>query len=103
MSSPGTVHHPVIIEAAINGARGKRNNINVPVSADEIFDCINACVQAGASIIHAHAGQPIVGAGGHHDTAVYRGPSRRLSSGTRDSCSIRHCQAAAPARQWRSV
>jgi 3-keto-5-aminohexanoate cleavage enzyme len=63
---------PVIIEAAINGARTKALNPNVPLSADEIVDSISACVEAGASIIHAHAGEPIVGAGGHHDSAVYQ-------------------------------
>lgn len=70
--SPGTAEKPVIIEAAINGARSKKNNVNVPLSTDEIVACITACVQAGASIIHVHAGQPIVGAGGHHDSAVYK-------------------------------
>ncbi|HEX2886487.1 3-keto-5-aminohexanoate cleavage protein [Vineibacter terrae] len=63
---------PVIIEAAINGARTKADNPNVPLAAQEIVDCITACVEAGASIIHMHAGQPIVGAGGHHDSAMYR-------------------------------
>ena len=63
---------PVIIEAAINGARSKAFNPHVPLSSDEIVDCISACVEAGASIIHVHAGQPIVGAGGHHDSAVYK-------------------------------
>lgn len=63
---------PVIIEAAINGARTRKNNIHVPLSTEEIVASITACVEAGASIIHAHAGQPIVGAGGHHDSAVYK-------------------------------
>jgi uncharacterized protein (DUF849 family) len=63
---------PVIIEAAINGARTKRTNPHVPLKMDEIVECISACVQAGASIIHVHAGQPIIGSGGHHDSAVYK-------------------------------
>ncbi len=63
---------PVIIEAAINGARSKKANPNVPLSPDEIVECISACVEAGASVIHVHAGQPIVGSGGHHDSAVYK-------------------------------
>jgi uncharacterized protein (DUF849 family) len=67
--SPGDV--PVMIEAAINGARTRKDNPHVPLSSDEIVDSILACVDAGASIIHAHAGQPIVGSGGHHDSEVY--------------------------------
>ena len=63
---------PVIIEAALNGARTKKNNPNVPISPDEIVECISACVKEGASLIHVHAGQPIVGSGGHHDSAVYK-------------------------------
>jgi 3-keto-5-aminohexanoate cleavage enzyme len=63
---------PIIIEAAINGARGKKANPYVPVSPDEIVECISACVAEGASIIHVHAGEPIVGSGGHHDSAVYK-------------------------------
>lgn len=62
---------PVIIEVAINGARTRKDNPHVPLSSDEIVDSILACVDAGASIIHAHAGQPIVGSGGHHDAEVY--------------------------------
>lgn len=72
MLSQDPIAPPVIIEAAINGARTKADNPHVPLLPDEIVDCITACVDAGASIIHMHAGQPIVGAGGHHDSAAYR-------------------------------
>ena len=37
---------PVIIEAAINGARSKAFNPHVPLSSDEIVNCISACVEA---------------------------------------------------------
>jgi 3-keto-5-aminohexanoate cleavage enzyme len=70
LSSPAII--PVIIEAAINGARTKADNPHVPLDTDEIVDGITACVEAGASVIHMHAGQSIVGAGGHHDSAMYR-------------------------------
>jgi uncharacterized protein (DUF849 family) len=69
---PASTRTPVIIEAAINGARTKKANPHVPLSSEEIVECISACVEAGASIIHVHAGQPIVGSGGHHDSAVYK-------------------------------
>ena len=45
---------PVIIEAAINGATPKERNPHVPISADEIAADALACIEAGASIIHAH-------------------------------------------------
>jgi len=63
---------PVIIEVAINGARDKAANPHVPLTEDEIVADILRCVAAGASIVHAHAGEPVVGSGGHHDAGPYR-------------------------------
>lgn len=45
---------PVIIEAAINGATPRSQNPHVPRTADEIAADALACLEAGASIIHAH-------------------------------------------------
>jgi uncharacterized protein (DUF849 family) len=45
---------PVIIEAAINGGSSKRRNPNVPREPSEIIDDTYRCLDAGASIIHAH-------------------------------------------------
>src|SRR5919107_3530826 len=45
---------PVIIEAAINGGTSKDANPNVPKSPEEIAADALACLEAGASIIHAH-------------------------------------------------
>lgn len=45
---------PVIIEAAINGIAKKEHKPNVPLSAEEIRIDSLACLEAGASIIHAH-------------------------------------------------
>lgn len=45
---------PVIIEAAINGGSSKRRNPNVPREPVEIIDDAYRCLDAGASIIHAH-------------------------------------------------
>ncbi|GAP38065.1 hypothetical protein ISF6_4259 [Piscinibacter sakaiensis] len=60
-----------MIEAAINGARSKADNPHVPLSSAEMLASIAACVDAGASVIHVHAGQPVVGSSGHHDPAPY--------------------------------
>jgi 3-keto-5-aminohexanoate cleavage enzyme len=45
---------PVIIEAAINGATPKSRNPHVPITPAEIAADALACLDAGASIIHAH-------------------------------------------------
>jgi len=45
---------PVIIEAAINGGSSKRRNPNVPREPTEIVEDTFRCLDAGASIIHAH-------------------------------------------------
>ena len=46
--------HPVIIEAAINGVNSKDRNPHIPVSPDEVTADARRCLDAGASIIHAH-------------------------------------------------
>lgn len=45
---------PVIIEAAINGATSKKRNPNVPLDPAEIVRDTLRCLDAGASVIHAH-------------------------------------------------
>ena len=45
---------PVIIEAAINGATPRSRNPHVPITPEEIAADALACLDAGASIIHAH-------------------------------------------------
>ena len=49
-----TTEAPVIIEAAINGGSSKRRNPNVPRESSEIIEDTYRCLDAGASIIHAH-------------------------------------------------
>ena len=51
---------PVIVEAAINGATTRATNPNVPKSPDEIAADALACLDAGASVIHAHC-DPVSG------------------------------------------
>jgi 3-keto-5-aminohexanoate cleavage enzyme len=45
---------PVVIEVAINGIDKKEKNPNIPLSPEEIQIASLACLEAGASIIHAH-------------------------------------------------
>lgn len=46
--------HPLIIEAAINGATPQAANPHVPRTREEIIDCACACFEAGAVIVHHH-------------------------------------------------
>ena len=45
---------PVIIEAAINGMTQPARNPNVPRTPEAIIEDVRRCLDAGASIIHAH-------------------------------------------------
>ena len=46
---------PVIIEVAVNGLCKKGRNPHVPETVAEIIEDGTGCIEAGASIIHAHA------------------------------------------------
>jgi len=64
----------VIIEVALNGARRKDSNPQVPISVEELTDDALACLEAGAQIIHQHddLGQsdaPLGGASPEHMAA----------------------------------
>jgi uncharacterized protein (DUF849 family) len=50
----GTSVDPVVIECAINGATRKSRNPNVPREPAEIHADVLRCLDAGATIIHAH-------------------------------------------------
>lgn len=60
---------PVIIEAAINGTTRKEQNPNVPTSAAEIATDAQACIEAGAAVIHIHS--EVVGQGTEAAAAAY--------------------------------
>ncbi len=45
---------PVIIEAAINGETRPERNPNAPRKPEEIIADVSRCLDAGASVIHAH-------------------------------------------------
>jgi len=46
--------NPVILEVQVNGARTRDMNPNVPVTHQEITEELMKCLDAGASMIHAH-------------------------------------------------
>jgi uncharacterized protein (DUF849 family) len=62
--------HPLIIEAAINGATPPALNPNVPRSVAEIVECACACIAAGAAIVHHHNDDGLLD--GRHATQPYR-------------------------------
>ena len=53
---------PVILEVALNGVTSRRRNPNVPATVEEHAKDALACVDAGATIIHTHAPDLVVGA-----------------------------------------
>ncbi len=61
----------VIIEAALNGGTPRRVSARVPTTADEIVADGIACIDAGASIIHNHNTEPVLGGDGNHAAAPY--------------------------------
>jgi len=49
---------PVVLEVAINGSTTKAKNKNAPETLQEIGAEAIRCFDAGATIVHAHSGQP---------------------------------------------
>ncbi len=54
-SPRGADASPVIIAAAVNGGRDRRDHPGIPYTPEEVAVEAIACVDAGASIIHIHA------------------------------------------------
>ena len=52
---------PVWLEVSLNGPWSRSKQPNIPVGADEIVEEALACADAGASIIHFHAYDPVTG------------------------------------------
>ena len=51
----------VWLEVALNGPWSRDRQPRIPLLADEIFEQALACAEAGASIIHFHAYDPVTG------------------------------------------
>jgi uncharacterized protein (DUF849 family) len=49
---------PVIIEAALNGITNRRHNPSVPVTPEDLAAAAVGCVDAGATVVHTHTGDP---------------------------------------------
>ena len=70
-TDPHTAAEPLIIEAAINGATPKRRNPHVPRSTAEVAADGIACFNAGASIVHNHTEDDVLGGPTRHATEPY--------------------------------
>ena len=62
---------PVIIEVAVNGGKRREQQPHVPLTPAEVAADEIACFGAGATIIHNHTGDPVIGGSGAHDPAPY--------------------------------
>ena len=62
---------PLLIEVAINGWMTKEDNPRTPISPAEVIASVTACFEAGAQIIHAHAGDAFVGDVHRHQSEPY--------------------------------
>jgi uncharacterized protein (DUF849 family) len=60
-----------VIEAALNGATLKTRNPNVPRTPAEVTADALACIGAGASIVHSHTDDAVVGGPTRHDHRPY--------------------------------
>jgi uncharacterized protein (DUF849 family) len=49
---------PVILEVAISGSNSKQRNPHVPETVEEQIAEMDACFNAGATIVHTHSNQP---------------------------------------------
>lgn len=70
--------NPAIIEVALNGEMPKRANPRVPRTPEEVAAEGIRCLEAGASILHNHTDDPVIGGSGNHDPAPYREAWRKI-------------------------
>jgi 3-keto-5-aminohexanoate cleavage enzyme len=76
---------PLIIEISLNGQTPKSVNATVPYSDDEIVEQAIACMEAGASLVHNHTSEPIIGGTGVLDAELYARPWRKLLAARPDA------------------
>jgi 3-keto-5-aminohexanoate cleavage enzyme len=69
---------PVVIEVALNGGTPRSVSPRVPKSTDEIVADALACITAGASIVHHHNEDPVLGGDGNHSPEPYAAAWRRI-------------------------
>jgi uncharacterized protein (DUF849 family) len=69
---------PVIVEVALNGGTTRRRNPRVPRSIDEIVDDAIACIDGGASVVHNHNDEAVIGGEVRHAHAPYATAWRRI-------------------------
>jgi len=62
----------LIIEVALHELVRKSANPNVPYGPDEVAADAAECVDAGATLLHFHARDPVTGEQRWHDDALYR-------------------------------
>jgi uncharacterized protein (DUF849 family) len=61
--------NPVIIEVCLNGVTPRSVQPHVPRTPEEVAREALECVDAGASILHSHTDDPVIGGGdGRHDS-----------------------------------
>jgi len=63
--------NPVIIEVALNGGTPKSRNPNVPRTPSEVAEDAIRCIDTGASIVHNHTDDPVIGGSGVHAWEPY--------------------------------
>jgi uncharacterized protein (DUF849 family) len=69
---------PVIIEVALNGGTPRSVSPRVPLTTDEIVADALACIAAGASIVHHHNEEPVLGGDGNHSPHPYAAAWRQI-------------------------
>ncbi|MFT4798709.1 MAG: hypothetical protein ACJAXW_004214 [Candidatus Azotimanducaceae bacterium] len=69
---------PLIIEVSLNGQTSPSVNPSVPYSDVDIVEQAVACMAAGASLVHNHTTEPIIGGSGALDAELYARPWREL-------------------------
>jgi uncharacterized protein (DUF849 family) len=71
-------HKKLIIEVTVTEILDRKNYPDTPYSPNEIAEQSLACIEAGASIIHVHARDPVTGAQRFQDVELYSDMMRQI-------------------------